>query len=156
MKKSLTPTNQLLIEVLSDNEEEKERSKYYYFAIIDLKDNYLEVIKERIRLCKEITKETSHAVTDYFALRFKEKDVRIIYYKTTFDRFLDLFGEKRYSFVEATEEELQKLSLIKGIKMIKSGFYYKDFIFEGIIPQKKGKDIRYSTFYIKYEEYFLL
>ena len=51
MKKSLTPTNQLLIEVFSDNEEEKERSKYYYFAIIDLKDNYLEVIKERIRLC---------------------------------------------------------------------------------------------------------
>lgn len=139
MKKSLTPTNQLLIEVFSDNEEEKERSKYYYFAIIDLKDNYLEMIKERIRLCKEITKETSHAVTDYFALRFKEKDIRITYYKTTFDRFLDLFGEKRYSFVEATEEELQKLSPIKGIKMIKSGFYYKDFIFEGIIPQKKGK-----------------
>ena len=34
--------------------------------------------------------------------------------------------------------------------------WYSDFIFEGIIPQKKGKDIRYSTFYIKYEEYFLL
>ena len=155
MKKSLTPTNQLLIRVFS-NKEKKGCSKYFYFAIIDLKDNYLEEIKKRVRLCKESTKETSYAVSDYFVHWFKEKDIRITYYKTTFDRFLDLLWGKSYSFVEATEEELLKLSPIKGIKEIRSRFNQEDFFFQGIIPQKDGKEIHYTTFFINYEEYFLL
>lgn len=153
MEKNLPPL-QLLIRAYVFFE--GRQGKGNYLALVELTPAYLEDIKDRILRCKALFKETSYSVPDFSSFFCIEKNLPIVFYKTDIDRIIDLFWEKNYIPVDATMMEFLLEKPIKGIQQIKMRLNQENIYFQGIAIQKDGKEKKYISFSIDYEDFFLL